>query len=44
MNKAIAFLSDELPDDALSLLDWFEQHCIGRVRNKQISTRVPPET
>ena len=36
-------LSDELPEEILLLLDWFEENYIGRVhRNRRRNARFPP--
>lgn len=43
-NKANNLLSDELPDDVLSILDWFKEHYIGRViKYRRRTARFLPE-
>jgi hypothetical protein len=44
LSNAIDLLTTEIPDEVISLLDWFEEYYIRMIiRNRRRSARFPPE-
>jgi len=41
LDVAIDLLSDDLPDDIVPLLEWFEEYYIGRKNRRKVGRRSP---